>query len=145
MNQAVSSSSQIPLPDNLLSNLASHPTLIMSLTSVITPNQLLQLCVRHLLDAPVDETARADDPQGVLTKFGESVVFVEALVDVFELQLPALLARSRRAVSLGHINEVQRTCLNGWVKALVGCPITVMDFKLILQFSTEGIDDQILL
>lgn len=81
--------------------------------------QLLAFAVNQLLHAPTDESTQADDPQGVLTRFGEGVVFVEAVVDTFDLELPWLLARSRRAVSLGHMDGGQKMCLNGWVKALV--------------------------
>ena len=75
--------------------------------------------MERLIEQPLDESARSDDPQGVLTTFGEGVVFVEAVTNAHDLQLPPLLAKSRKAVSLGHLETSQRACLSGWVKALV--------------------------
>jgi len=46
------------------------------------------------------------------------------------LPLPSLLRDARKSVSLADLKSSQRSCVNGWIKAL---------------FGSEGIDDEIIL
>ncbi|WVF65645.1 hypothetical protein IAT40_000376 [Kwoniella sp. CBS 6097] len=119
-----------PPPENLFSFVASQPTLIIALTGTITPASLAELLVKHLVDAPLDESMRLDDPQGSLTRFGEGVVLVEAVVAHFELPLPPLLVDARSAWGYSHLSPEDKETMNGWVKAI---------------FGSDGIEDQILL
>lgn len=115
----IRSTPQSPLPENLLSILSSSPALLASLTTIIPPKALLAVSVDRLLEAPIDESARNDDPQGVLTRFGEGVVLVEAVVQAFELEMPEMLKQARRATAVVHLEEGHRGSLSGWIKALV--------------------------
>ncbi|WVQ93306.1 hypothetical protein IAU59_000374 [Kwoniella sp. CBS 9459] len=117
-------------PENLFTFIASQPTLITALTGTVTPAALVELLVKHLLDAPLDESTRVDDPQGSLTRFGEGVALVEAAVAHFELPLPPLLVDARSAWSYSHLSPEDKETMNGWVKAI---------------FGSDGIEDQILL
>ncbi|OCF40251.1 hypothetical protein I317_05945 [Kwoniella heveanensis CBS 569] len=128
--QTVKACPSIPPPENLFTFVASQPTLITALTGSVSPAELGDLLVKHLLDAPLDESTRMDDPQGSLTRFGEGVVLVEAVVAHFELPLPPLLVDARSAWSYSHLSNEDKETMNGWVKAI---------------FGSDGIEDQILL
>ncbi|WWD21111.1 hypothetical protein CI109_105592 [Kwoniella shandongensis] len=128
--KVIQSAPQIPPPENLFVHVSSQPKLLTALTSYISPPSLLDLLVKQLLDGPLDEAARAEDPQGYLIRYGEGVMFVEAAVAHFELELPDLLHDARRAISLVDLESSHKECLNGWVKAI---------------FGSDGIEDQILL
>ncbi|WVR09129.1 hypothetical protein IAU60_006191 [Kwoniella sp. DSM 27419] len=117
-------------PENLFNYIASQPALLTALTGYISPGSLLETLVKHLIEAPVDESARNDDPQGSLTRFGEGVMLVEAMVAHFKLPMPRLLKEARRAVAFPHLEPSEKDCMNGWVKAI---------------FGSDGIEDQILL
>ncbi|RSH95318.1 mediator complex subunit [Saitozyma podzolica] len=117
-------------PENLFVALAAQPALLAALSAVMPPASLLDHLVEKLLDPPDNESARADDPQGSLARFGEGVMLVESVVALFDLPLPKLLQRARCAVGLADLSVTEKTCMSGWVKAL---------------FGSDGIDDQILL
>ena len=51
-----------------------------ALSGYVNAAIILDLAVKHLLDTADDSSTRSEDPQGALTRFGEGVVFVEALV-----------------------------------------------------------------
>lgn len=158
--QSIRSHPQTPLPEKLLPKLSSSPALLAALTTIIPPRTLLEILVDRLLDSPIDEGARQDDPQGVLTRWGEGVVLVEATVHAFGLELPLILKSSRRSRGMSHLSREHRACLSGWVMALV-CPPCMTELVFIMmpkhltmqaekrgtdrQFGSEGIDDQIIL
>jgi mediator of RNA polymerase II transcription subunit 5 len=89
--QSIAACPQTQPPENLFVALAAQPALLAALSEVIAPASLLDLLVEKLLDPPDNESARADDPQGSLTRFGEGVMLVEsvvALFDVSSIRLP---------------------------------------------------------
>ncbi|WVQ81411.1 hypothetical protein IAT38_003535 [Cryptococcus sp. DSM 104549] len=127
--KVIQSTPQTPPSENFYIHISSQPPLLASLGTTLPPCTLLSLMVEHLL-GDLDESARADDPQGYLTRFGEGVVLVENFVKELELPLPDLLFNARQAVSYGLLPDELKECLNGWVKAI---------------FGSDGIEDQILL
>ncbi|EIW67015.1 hypothetical protein TREMEDRAFT_64882 [Tremella mesenterica DSM 1558] len=126
-----------PPPDNLFSRLSEDSTVLATLTAYIQPPDLLLLLDQHLLNAPDDPAARAEDPQGCLAKFGEGFSLTENVVALFDvnnilsasLPHPALLQDARTALDWADLSSEERGLVSGWVKAL---------------FGSEGIDDQVL-
>jgi mediator of RNA polymerase II transcription subunit 5 len=72
-------------PENLFNTLSAQPALLATLLAVISPASLLDVLVTKLLNPPDDAAGCADDPQGSLTRFGEGVVLVEAVVALFDV------------------------------------------------------------
>ncbi|RXK35608.1 hypothetical protein M231_07138 [Tremella mesenterica] len=118
-----------PPPDNLFSRLSEDSTVLAALTAFIQPPDLLHLLDQHLLNAPDDPAARAEDPQGCLAKFGEGFSLTENVVALFNLPHPALLQDARTALDWADLSSEERGLVSGWVKAL---------------FGSDGIDDQVL-
>nr|ODN90653.1 hypothetical protein L203_01764 [Cryptococcus depauperatus CBS 7841] len=123
---------QVMPPENLLLLVSSHPCLLSAITTYVCPPSFLQLTTSHLLSEPaeIDNLARSEDPQGYLTKFGEGIVLIESFVREFELRLPNLLVKARRAVGYDLLSTEETERLNRWVKAI---------------FGSDGIEDQLLL
>ena len=80
MHQCITNCPATPSPDGLLVNLATEPTLIGALSGYVNAATILDMAMKRLIDFPDDASIRSEDPQGALTKFGEGIVFVEALV-----------------------------------------------------------------
>lgn len=117
------------------------------MSAYITPQTLLDMLTTNWLDRIEDESARIEDPQGSLTRFGSSVVLAEALCAQFDvgiqvvsadsqLPLPDLLYDERRASNIGDLDEKELTSLNSWIKALVSAPSYWADISLALTVST---------
>lgn len=121
-----------------MANLASSPALLSALTAYLPPQSLLDLAFHHFVDQSEDASIRADDPQGSMTRFGEGVVFIEAVAaqysvslsfqlssretDAGKLPVSILLQESRRALAWIELSTDEKGMMNGWVKALVGHP-----------------------
>ncbi|ORX39073.1 mediator complex subunit Med5-domain-containing protein [Kockovaella imperatae] len=128
--ECISACPSVPPPEGLFVNLASEPDLLTAICGYVNSATILEAIQQHLLDVADDRGARAEDPQGALTRFGEAVILAEALVAIAELDPPELLRDARRSLNLPSMDEMQKSCVNGWVKAL---------------FGPDGIDDQVLL
>lgn len=126
----ISNAPQIHPPEDLFVRLASSPDLLALVTAYITPPSLLELCTSNLLDREEDSSARHEDPQSCLTRFGSGVILVEALCSQFDLPLPDLLHESRLVSTLEDLGTSEQSHLNSWVKAL---------------FGSDGIDDEVIL
>ncbi|ODN95713.1 hypothetical protein L198_04331 [Cryptococcus wingfieldii CBS 7118] len=130
--QTIRAIPQTPPAEDILIYMSSQSFFFSSLISQSSPTSLLDLMEQRLLTAyaELDEYTRSEDPQGCLTRFGEGVVLIESFAREFDLDLPPLLHRARRAFGYGSLTPTHQDCVNGWVKAI---------------FGSDGIEDQILL
>ncbi|CAD6584259.1 MAG: mediator complex subunit, partial [Tremellales sp. Tagirdzhanova-0007] len=115
--------------DGLLSKIASNPTLITLLTTILPAAELLEILNTQLLELTEERLDMLDDPQGSFVKFGDGVILVEAVVAQYRLPLPNMLQDSRRALTPADLDPPRKLNLNGWIKAL---------------FGSDGIDDETL-
>ncbi|WVQ75456.1 hypothetical protein IAR50_005081 [Cryptococcus sp. DSM 104548] len=130
--QTIQAIPQTPPAEDILLHMSSHPFFFSSMICQSSPSALLDLMEQRLLMAyaELDEYTRSEDPQGCLTRFGEGVVLIESFAREFQLDLPPLLQRARKAYGYGSLTSAHKDCVNGWVKAI---------------FGSDGIEDQILL
>jgi len=84
--KSIENSLQQPPPENLFIRLAASSSLLALLAAYIPPLNLLELLTIHWLDRIEDESARAEDPQASLIRFGSSVVLAEALCAQFDVR-----------------------------------------------------------
>lgn len=83
--QCLENDPQQPPPEDLLSRLAASPVLLTIVSVYIPPTDLLDLLTTHWLDRIEDESARAEDPQASLIRFGSGVVLAEAVCALFDV------------------------------------------------------------
>lgn len=83
--QAVRSSPGVQPLEGLFVNLAQEPTLLACLGGCINAASWLDVIKSQLLDHPDDPAARAENPQDSKSRFGEGVIFAEALMSQYEV------------------------------------------------------------
>lgn len=87
-HQVLQACPQNPPPENLFVNLAHESSLLSCLGGYVNSAMWYDEIKSRLLGAEDDVTGRTDDPQGSLTRFGDGVVFAEAIVAHFKVNSP---------------------------------------------------------
>lgn len=116
--------------------LTANPALLIVIAQYVSPTTLSQALLLESVLASDDPSSRAEDPQGCLTRYGEAVILNEVIESMFYVSIPPIQAliddqlpesfvmtEARRAKPIVSLLPEERSCLNGWIKALVSVAI----------------------